>query len=147
MKINFTKKEFRQLLDLVYIANWVMNARKIEKDAGTEKYEELVQKVYSFAKDFKYESLIEYNKQLEGFFPTNRFEMDEDVHHYIDEYDDECFWESLCQELGKRDFLEEVGREEAEKMDSIDRFTAINQCAEKYSREFEESGIKNLRIP
>ncbi|SCY18798.1 hypothetical protein [Desulfoluna spongiiphila] len=146
MKINFTKKEYRQLLDLVYIANWVMNARNIEKDTKTEKYDELVQKVYSFAGEFKFSDLIEFNKQLEGYYPTNKYEMDGDVHQFIDEYDDECFWESLYQELGKRDFIEEVGMAEAEKMEPIDRFTAINERADKYSREFEKNGIKNLKI-
>ena len=28
MQINLTKKEFRQLLDMVYIGNWILNATR-----------------------------------------------------------------------------------------------------------------------
>lgn len=32
MKIDLTRKEYRDLLDILAIANWVLNAHKVDRD-------------------------------------------------------------------------------------------------------------------
>ena len=62
MKINITKKEYRLLLDILSIADWVMNAYQTEDDPRTKPYEDLEQKFLSYAKDFGFENLIVYDQ-------------------------------------------------------------------------------------
>jgi hypothetical protein len=50
MKINFTKKEYRLLLDMVEIAEWVLNAHKSDPSDEIKKYSDLYQKILSYAK-------------------------------------------------------------------------------------------------
>jgi len=50
MKINITKSEYRLLLDVLSISDWVMNSHKIGKNPKSEPYKELEQKFMSFAK-------------------------------------------------------------------------------------------------
>jgi len=58
MKINITKKEYRTLLEMIEIANWVLFAHKIEKDPETDKFRELEQKLLSYAKDMGAKHLV-----------------------------------------------------------------------------------------
>ncbi|MDI6791797.1 MAG: hypothetical protein QME81_02855 [bacterium] len=46
MKIDLTQREYERLLDMLYIAEWVMNACKVEDDPRTEAYKELEQKIF-----------------------------------------------------------------------------------------------------
>jgi hypothetical protein len=49
MNIELSKKEFRRLLDLVYIGNWVLNS--IREDDRFEDYDELEEKIFSLCRD------------------------------------------------------------------------------------------------
>ncbi len=58
--MEFTRKEYECLLDVLYIADWVMNAHKVEDAPKTEAYRKLEQKIFSYAKDMGFENLVEY---------------------------------------------------------------------------------------
>jgi hypothetical protein len=59
MKIDFNKSEYRLLLDMVYLADWMLTAYDETDDPEKAKYEQLSQKVYSHAKEMGCDSLIE----------------------------------------------------------------------------------------
>lgn len=82
MKINFTKKEYRQLLDLVFIGDWV-TSEPLDKD--TSPYDALREKIYSYAKEMDCEHLIEYDKNTDQHFETAEFE-DSGVMKKLDDY-------------------------------------------------------------
>lgn len=146
MKIHLTKKEYRLLLDILSIADWVMHAYKTEDDLRTDPYRKLEQKFMSYAKDFGYEDLIVYEKKFDKFFPTRKYEDQETERRFIDEYDEEVFWEELEDRMAQRDLIREKGRDKLMKMSPLDRMNAEYQIAEKYNREFTENGLKNLII-
>ncbi|MFH1898636.1 MAG: hypothetical protein ABH886_10495 [Candidatus Desantisbacteria bacterium] len=74
MKIDFDRQEYERLLDILYIADWVMNACKAEDDPRTETYKELEQKIFSYAKDMGFEDLVEYEADFGKYFPTRKQE-------------------------------------------------------------------------
>ena len=45
MKIEITKKEYRALLDVFHLADWVLHAYKTEEGPETEEYRALEQKM------------------------------------------------------------------------------------------------------
>ena len=57
MKINFTKREYRLLIDILEISEWVLNAHSNVEREDTKKYSELAQKIFSYAKEMGYEDL------------------------------------------------------------------------------------------
>ena len=146
MKINITKKEYRLLLDVFSIATWVMNSHKFEPDPQSVPYDDLEQKFMAFAKDFGFKNLVEYDKKIEKYFHTPEYEDSESDMQFIDEFEDDSFWEKLVSNLAKRDLINEIGVEQFEKMESLDRFKKVNEIAKKYNDEFEKNGIKNLII-
>jgi hypothetical protein len=145
MKINFTKKEFRNLLDLVYLGNWVMTANDTEDDEEKSKYEEITQKIYSFAKEFGCEHLIEYDSEFEEYIETAEFE-DSEVSEYLEEFEENNFWETLSMRLAERDFLKEIKPGEFNKIPLNEKIMKTQEHEQKWVEEFSKNGIDNLKI-
>jgi ABC-type Fe3+ transport system substrate-binding protein len=99
MKINFTKKQYEDLVKLVYLGTWMINAHRT--DDLVEKYEDLEQYLLSFYKDFDMEKYIEFDKKLNKFFPTGEFEEDTDVEQYIDEYNNDIFLGRINRQISQ----------------------------------------------
>ena len=148
MKIDITKKEYRTLLDVLSIADWIIHA--YHEGPGdkpeTKKYRDLEQKFLVMAKDFGYENLIEYADDLKKYFPTREFDETSKFHGYIDEYSDESFWGDLSDRLASRDLIRKEGEEKLEKMDRDERFKKLCEIEDKYSEEFYTSGLDNVRV-
>jgi hypothetical protein len=146
MKIHFTKKEYRLLLDIVQIAEWVMNSYKVEDDLKSQLYDNIEQKILSYAEDFGFENLVMYDQKSQKFFPTLEYEESEDARLVIEEFEEEVFWEKLCSRLAQRDLLKEKGLQKVKEMDVIERISEEDEIAEKYNKEFVKNGIRNLII-
>ncbi len=145
MKINFTKKQFENLLKLVYLGNWVVNAHRT--DDTIKKYEDLEHYVFSFAKAFGFEEYADAEKVGNGeFYPTRVFEEETDINKLHDEYDSDTFWDEIVDRLAERDFIRKYGVDKIQKMSRDERFEKICECEEKYADEIEKNGIERLGI-
>jgi hypothetical protein len=145
MQIELSKEEYRNLIDMIQIAGWVMNAHKTEKDSSTEKYSKLEQKIYSFANKIGCENLIEYDKETDEYFPTKEFDEGQGM-QYIEEYDNDSFWDELIDRLVARDVIQKIGEKKVRKITLEERFEAEEPFIEKYSIEFEQNGLDNIEI-
>lgn len=146
MKIDFTKKEYRLLLDIVSIADCVMSSHKSEPDERVTPYLEFQQKIFSCAKEFGLENLISHDKELHGYYPTMEFESSFAEQGFLDEYDEATFWDVLSGRLAQRDLVDEMGEETFISMNEADRMVLEDNKADMYLDEFEINGIMNLRV-
>lgn len=144
MKINFTKKQYESLIKLIYLGEWVVNAHRV--DDRVRELEELEQYVLSFYKDFGMERYITFDEDLKKFFTTTDFEDISKVNDYIDDYNDNTFWDELIFRLARRDLIERYGEEAVMNMDWEERMSKEEVFIEEYEDEFEKNGIKNLVI-
>jgi len=145
MKINFTKKQFENLLKLVYLGEWMANAHRT--DDVIKKYQEIMFYIFSFAKDFGFEKYVDDENVGDGkFYPTRLFEEDTDINKIHDEYDDNTFWDEIIDRLAKRDFVKKYGVDKIKKMSREERFNKICECEEKDADEVEKNGIDRLEI-
>jgi hypothetical protein len=145
MKINFTKKEYRLLLDMVEMAEWVLNAHRCNPSDEIKKYSEIYQKILSYAKDMGFENLITYDENLGGYYTTFEYEESEYM-RYIEEYEDDVFWDALPHRLAMRDLVNEVGEKKYEEMEFVERATKLVELESVYYKELEDNGIDNLRF-
>jgi len=148
MEIKLTKEQYENLLKIVYLGNWMINAIRsgTEGDEQIEKYNDIEQYIFSFAKDVGLGKYIEFDKKYNKFFPTIDFEQDEEIERYLKDYNEETFWQELADRLGTRDFIREYGEEAINKMDQEERFIKLQEFIIKYEEEFEKNGIENLKI-
>ncbi len=133
MNIELTGREFRSLLDLVYIGNWILNATRV--DDRIEEYDNLESKIFGLCKGTKLQSLVE--TRLGVSFPSRAFEQG-GIHDAIAYYEDGVFFDILAEELSKRD----MGYPEL----NAENFAELHERMDKYMAEFDQNGLENVTV-
>jgi phage pi2 protein 07 len=146
MKINFTKKEYRFLSDIIHIADWIMNSHSVEQRKETEEHEAVFQKLLSFAKEMGYEDLIECVKGNGKYYPTHKFENESVAHQFIDEFQEDIFWEELISRLARRDLLKEKQVGSVAELSDDEWISGMTNAEEKWVKEFEEFDLDRISV-
>ncbi len=133
MNIELTDKEFRRLLDLVYIGNWILNSTRGED--RFEDYDLLQEKFFAICAKNGMRQLVE--SYMGHYFPSKAYE-EGGIHEAIADYEDAVFFDILAEELARRDMLEENL--------SQDDLGELASRMDDYMDEFEKNGIDNLSI-
>ncbi len=132
MNIELTDKEFRRLLDLVYIGNWILNSTRGED--RFEDYDLLQEKFFAMCAKNGMRQLVD--GYMGHYFPSRAYE-EGGIHEAIADYEDAVFFDILAEELARRDMLEENL--------SQDDLGELASRMDDYMDEFERNGIDNLR--
>ena len=133
MTIDLTEKEFRRLLDLVYIGNWVLNSTR--GDDRFEDYDLVQEKLFALCSVQGIPSLIQ---RWQGHvFPSRAYE-DGGIHEAIADYEDAVFFDILAEELARRD----LGLVDSDPED----FTELNARIDEYLDEFEKNGLNAVSV-
>ena len=61
MKMNFTKKDYLSLLEILQIADWVLHAQRTDEPEDRKKYREFEQRIFSLAKDYGCDHLVQFD--------------------------------------------------------------------------------------
>lgn len=131
MKIDLTEKQFRRLLDLVYVGNWVMNSTR--GDDRIQEYDDVESAVFAHCLSHGMVPLVEaYQGEL---IPSRAF-AEGGIHEAIAYYEDNVFYEILAEELSRRDM------DYAEITD--DNYNEILGRMDQYMTEFQDSGVQHL---
>ena len=133
MKIELTEQQYRYLLDLVYIGNWVMNSTR--EDDRIKEYDEVESLIFSHCLQHKMSKLVElYHGEL---IPSRAF-ADGGIHEAIMAYEDATFFEILAQELALRDLDDPPITPE--------NYDEIMERMQVYLGEFEQHGTDNITV-
>ena len=146
MKIDFTKKEFKLLLDVFSIADWVLHAHKIEDDPRTKSFRILEQKIFSLAEKNGLQNYVFFDEELKKYFPTREFEENGKAMVFIEEFENDTFWDELIERLVVRDLIGEEGENAFFSMSLEEKFRREEPLRQKYQNEFAENGLDNLRL-
>ena len=126
MQIELTNKEFRRLLDLVYIGNWVLNSTR-----GNDRfadYDNLESKIFAYSPAL--------SEPWNGTVIPSRAYAEGGIHEAIAYYEDNVFYEILAEELSRRDMdYPEITEENYEEI--MDRM-------QQYMEVFQISGVDRL---
>ena len=126
MQIELTPKEFRRLLDMVYIGNWVLNSTRGE-DRFTD-YDNLESKLFALSPAL--------SEVWNGTIVPSRAYTEGGIHEAIAYYEDNVFYEILAEELSRRDMdYPEI---------NDDNYDEIVTRMDRYMSEFELSGVDHL---
>ena len=133
MNIDLTGKEFRSLLDMVYIGNWILNSTRTTD--RFEDYDLVQEKLFSLCAKNGMPSLVQtWHGHV---FPSRAYE-DGGIHEAIADYEDAVFFDILAEELARRDMI-------SDGLDDTDT-EALALRMDEYMSEFEKNGIANLRL-
>jgi len=126
MQIELTNKEFRRLLDLVYIGNWVLNSTR-----GNDRfadYDNLESKIFAYSPAL--------SEPWNGTVVPSRAYAEGGIHEAIAYYEDNVFYEILAEELSRRDMnYPEINEE---------NYDEIIGRMQQYMEVFQISGVDRL---
>ena len=134
MNIGLTDKEFRRLLDMVYIGNWILNSTRLENDRFDD-YDLLQEKIFTLCAQNGMNALVE--RYRGHYYPSKAYE-EGGIHEAIAEYEDAVFFDILAEELARRDMEEENL--------SADDVNELASRMDDYMDEFEKNGIDNVSV-
>ncbi len=126
MQIELTNREFRRLLDLVYIGNWVLNSTR-----GNDRfadYDNLESKIFAYSPAL--------SEPWNGTIVPSRAYAEGGIHEAIAYYEDNVFYEILAEELSRRDMnYPEINEE---------NYDEILSRMQQYMEVFQISGVDRL---
>jgi hypothetical protein len=147
MKIDFSSQEFRDLLDILHIADVIMSGHRKHEDERTTRHRALVRNLYALAGSEGLERLMTLDESTKLHQPTPEFEQESIAHPVLNEFTDHAFWDLLVARLAERDTVMMMGGPErfaATKQD--DRERAEGLIRQRYLAEFSTNGLANLEI-
>ena len=133
MKLELTAKQFRRLLDMAYIGNWILNSTR--GDDRFRDYDEVESLLFDKARQEGMGVLAEV-WQCE-VVPSRAF-AEGGIHEAIMEYENNVFFDILAEDLARRD-MEDVPIDESNYDELASRIDA-------YIAEFEEHGTDNILV-
>ena len=133
MKLELTDRQFRYLLDLVYIGNWVLNSTR--GDDRIEEYDQVESTVFSQCLPHGMSKLVE---QYKGELIPSRAFADGGIHDAIEQYEDTVFYEILAEELALRDLDGQPLTRE--------NYTALMERIDAYLSEFDAHGTDRVTV-
>lgn len=133
MKIELTEQQYRYLLDLVYIGNWVLNSTR--GDDRIKEYDQVESLVFSHCLQHKMSKLVElYQGEL---IPSRAF-ADGGIHEAIEDYEDVAFYEILAEEMAMREL-------DGQPM-TRENYDRLMERIEVYLNEFDVHGTDHITV-
>ncbi len=144
MKVHLSKREYRVLLEMLYVADLVLHDENEMRPEDA--YFTLYQKVLSWAKDFGCEKWVEYDEATKEYDTSGLWEDEAGIHELLDDYDDRLFWRSLVLRLLNRDIDRMHTKEAFLNMSEEERFSVMKRTMDKYTEEFELHQLDRMRF-
>ena len=133
MNLELSKKQFRRLLDLVYIGNWILNATR--GDQRFADYDEVESLIFGQA---VLEGMPALAELYQGEIVPSRAFVEGGIHEAIAEYENNVFFDILAEDLARRD-MDDAPIDESNYAELASRIDA-------YISEFEKHGTDNILV-
>ena len=131
MQIELDRRQFRLLLDMVYIGNWVLNSTR--GDDRFKEYDDLESKLFALCRSNGMKVLAQ---DWENTVVPSQAYAEGGIHEAIAYYEDNVFYEILAEELSRRDMnYPEITDE---------NYAEIVGRMDHYMTEFQHSGLDHL---
>lgn len=133
MKLELTTKQFRRLLDMAYIGNWILNSTR--GDDRFKDYDEVESLLFAKARQ---EGMGILAEDWQGEVVPSRAFAEGGIHEAIIEYENNVFFEILAEDLARRD-MDDVPIDET-------NYAELASRIEAYITEFERHGTDNVLV-
>lgn len=133
MQLDLTPKQYRRLLDMIYIGNWILNSTR--GDDRFKDYDEVESLLFSKAGEVGMNTLAE---TWQGEVVPSRAFSEGGIHEAIAEYENNVFFDILAEELARRD-MNDVPIDES-------NYEELTTRIDAYLDEFDLHGTDNITV-
>jgi len=137
VSLELSPEQYKELLKLVYVGDWVID------ETENIVMNDMVQTILSKAEEAGLKGLVEFNKEQNIFVPS--LQLDEEVIDIINDYEDDCFWDTLIFGLAERDAEKDLG-DDIDDKPLEEKLELLEPYTKKYIKEFEENGLDNVKV-
>ena len=133
MELELTTRQFRRLLDMAYIGNWILNSTR--GDDRFRDYDEVESLLFAKARELGMTALAE---DCQGEVVPSRAFAEGGIHEAIMEYENNVFFDILAEDLARRD-MDDAPIDES-------NYDELNSRIDAYIAEFEQHGTDNILV-
>ena len=133
MQLELSKKQFRRLLDMAYIGNWILNSTR-----GEDRFRDYDIVESLLFEKARQEGMTILAETYQGETVPSRAFVEGGIHEAIMEYENNVFFDILAEDLARRD-MNDVPIDAS-------NYAELNQRIEAYINEFEANGTDNISV-
>ena len=133
MQLELSKKEFRRLLDMAYIGNWILNSTRGED--RFRDYDQVESLLFEKARQEGMEILAE---TYQGETVPSRAFVEGGIHEAIMEYENNVFFDILAEDLARRD-MNDAPIDES-------NYAELTSRIDAYIAEFDAHGTDHISV-
>jgi hypothetical protein len=148
MKVSFTAKEYRQLLELVHLGMWTVTAYQGEETAAAKRYFALDQRLLGLATDMGCADFVEEREDA-TLQPAPKLSEDDRVRELQSEFQNDVFWHELVTRLADRDLAgaQAKGAMETPGVEPPpSREEQLKKIEDRYWKEFEKNDLAHVVV-
>ncbi len=142
--MNLTKEEYKILLKLVYLGNWIIEEGNEEPDDYSPE-NKLEQKLLAMAKDNDCIEDVDLDEETNFIGYSEQFEESTGIFEIIDDYNEEILYDELGAHFARKEFVNK-NKDKLDKISDSEAEEAISVLVEKYLKYFSEHGLEELKL-
>ncbi|GGC73431.1 hypothetical protein GCM10007216_00070 [Thalassobacillus devorans] len=105
LQLDLTPLQYQKLVEALFLSGWMINTTREELD---EEFEALRDHVFQYYKEAGMEGLIEENEEIDCKDLNVDYES-RLLSRYIENYDEQVFWEKLAEKLADCELVKTEG--------------------------------------
>ena len=144
MPTQFSREEYRKLMDLAMIASWVLHVFETEENPETRDYDQVIQKIYEGAREKGLGDLVAYDEQAGTCVPTPDYEEESEVMDLLEDFEDNLFWFGLAQRMALKTLVDKKGIETYDELFDEENAAQLRALESLFADEFYENGLSNI---
>ena len=142
MQLSINREQYAALVDLLYLADWMLHAHEIEDTPETAPYRAIIRSILAHAREMQAQELAD---RIEGEPVPSRV-VEDRMQPIIEAYDGRTMWDELSFALGRRDAERSLGRDALQEMPANQRVEALLKHEESWENEFHQHGLERIVV-
>jgi hypothetical protein len=145
MEISFPPDEYRDLIDILAIANWYLNRRN-KKHEDASKYNTLIQKIFKAALDTDCADYVEFLAEHKACRTTTLYDDSATIIQSLSQAEEDMFWESLVGRLSVRNTERKLAPQDMQDLNLMQWQEEMNGEIERWEEEFRVYELNRIEI-
>lgn len=141
MKIEVSTDQYKKLLKAFYLGDLVLHSMKEEEDETDDTYVTTEQYFLSLAKQFDCEEYVQYDEELNQYFPTPAMEHEFDP--AMRKYEEEILPDQIAALMARNDVDSRIRANQLKQEDAVE---VLFELEDRYLDHFEREGFTGLSI-
>jgi len=141
MKIELTANQYKNMLQAFYLGDLVLHSMKEEEEDQNPEFIQTEQYILSLSKEFGFEDYVEYDKELNMYFPTRL--MEEEFDQHMRDYEQEILPDQIAATIARNEVEKQIAENQIQKEEALQ---LLLELEDDYLTQIDEKGLSGLHF-